>query len=590
MKKNTKERLFEVMARLDSTFKPKLNESTDQDRYEDVVFMQGDDAHKALTILDVGGEDAALNYLKQWHEPGSHMGSSKLGHGSDDKTYEKDGYIMSWNPRMGYIGLQYELSHMNENESVTGDEGDGYGDDLYENVLNEDRAAYTNLLQMFQENNLRPGSFIALGYVNAVDIPKRIFPTNANEEYANKLINAADEFGLSELEIKLLKEFISDEIWQKTKAGEILLKSKKAPKNYFEWDNRFAGIIQFNRYVLNYMDRQSLAKNFQKQRDSEIELRRKYGFGKDDDQYPEDDWRRKVGSTGRPKYRGVGIEPAIDPRDANKGSTYKDKFGDIPVYGDIDKEGNPRINPQTGYQRMTLRQNISSNLKRLNTNYFLVDEEGNLNPISYKFVNFFKKYVKQVRDGVVDELQDDEKQFVEELKNIKSQYFTTQFISDRIAYITATVEDDKTKEKKPIYFYNDKLDVLEQFPVNTQQLQNHINQYMKDSFKTAKELAGSDAPLGENKINLSEKRFEPETFYNTQSEAVDAAVQKAESMGYEVDKDDIWRYFGEGWVGYENYRRGIITLYKNGMEQRKGLVISLYRMPSGKYELTTYIN
>ena len=89
---------------------------------------------------------------------------------------------------------------------------------------------------------------------------------------------------------------------------------------------------------------------------------------------------------------------------------------------------------------------------------------------------------------------------------------------------------------------------------------------------------------------ISEKRFELETFYNTQSEAVDAAVQKAESMGYEVDKDDIWRYFGEGWVGYENYRKGIITLYKNGVEQRKSLVISLYRMPSGKYELTTYIN
>lgn len=117
MKKNSKHRLFEVMARLDKTFKPKLNESTDLDKYEDVVFMQGDDAHKALTILDVGGEEAALKYLKQWHEPGSHMGSNELGHGSGDETYEKDGYIMSWNTRMGYIGLQYDLSYMNENVS-----------------------------------------------------------------------------------------------------------------------------------------------------------------------------------------------------------------------------------------------------------------------------------------------------------------------------------------------------------------------------------------------------------------------------------------------------------------------------------------
>jgi len=114
MKKDSKQRLFEVMSRLDKTFKPKLNESTDQDRYEDVVFMQGEEADEPLQILNTQGEDAALNYLKQWHEYGSHMGSNELGHGSDDETYEKDGYIMSWNPRIGYIGLQYDLSNMNE--------------------------------------------------------------------------------------------------------------------------------------------------------------------------------------------------------------------------------------------------------------------------------------------------------------------------------------------------------------------------------------------------------------------------------------------------------------------------------------------
>ena len=544
MEKNSKQRLFEMMSKVDKSFKIKLNE--DYDWYGELQqkIKNGD------VWLEYYPPSASQEYTdgeNWWNRGGQQLRSPREYDRSDPE----------WTP--------------------FGDEGDGYDDDLYENALNEDRAVYTNLLQMFQENNLRPGSFIALGYVKGVEIPKRVFPTNANEEYANKLINAADEYGLSDMEVNILKEMITSEIWGKTKAGEIQLKKKKAPKTYFELDNKLSGIIQFNRYVLNYMDRASLAKNFKKQTDSEIELRRKYGFGRDDYEYPEDDWRQKYGGTGAMKVTNRG------------GSTYKDKPGNIPVYGDLDKEGNPRINPKTGFQRMTLKQNISSNLKRLDTDYFLVDEDGNLNQISYKFVNFFTKYVKQVRDSV-KELQDEEKQFVEELKNIENQYFSTQFISDRIAYITATVEDDKTKEKKPIYFYNDNLDVLEEFPVNIQQLQNHINQYMKDSFKTAKEMAGSDAPLGENKINLSEKRFEPETYYNTQSEAVDAAVQKAESMGYEVDKDDIWRYFGQGWVGYENDRKGIITLYKNGVEQRKALNISIYRMPSGTYELTTYIN
>lgn len=127
MKKDTKQRLFEVMSRLDKTFKFKFNElhgdnvvdniseSTDLDKYENVVFAQDEEANEPLEILNNKGKDAALEYLKQWHQPGSHMGSDSLDYGSDDYTYEKDGYIMSWNPHIGYIGLQFDLSNMNEN-------------------------------------------------------------------------------------------------------------------------------------------------------------------------------------------------------------------------------------------------------------------------------------------------------------------------------------------------------------------------------------------------------------------------------------------------------------------------------------------
>ncbi len=57
-----------------------------------------------------------MEYLKQWHYSGEHEGSAEENHGADDKVYRKDGYIMSWNPRIGYIGLQYDLSNMNEEE------------------------------------------------------------------------------------------------------------------------------------------------------------------------------------------------------------------------------------------------------------------------------------------------------------------------------------------------------------------------------------------------------------------------------------------------------------------------------------------
>lgn len=81
-----------------------------RDKYEDIVFMQGDEAYQPLEILDREGPDAALKYLEQWHYPGEHQTSQTLGQGSDDKVYEKDGYTMTWNPRLGYIGLKYDLS------------------------------------------------------------------------------------------------------------------------------------------------------------------------------------------------------------------------------------------------------------------------------------------------------------------------------------------------------------------------------------------------------------------------------------------------------------------------------------------------
>ena len=93
-----------------------LKESIDTDRYEDVVFLQGEEADEALEILNNQGEDAAMDYLTQWHFPGEHMGSSELNHGSSDNTYERDGYIMSYNIPLNYIGLQYEFPGINESK------------------------------------------------------------------------------------------------------------------------------------------------------------------------------------------------------------------------------------------------------------------------------------------------------------------------------------------------------------------------------------------------------------------------------------------------------------------------------------------
>lgn len=82
-----------------------LNEATGQKYYE-IVFMQGDDAKEALDILEKKGEKAALQYLKDW-DYGKEMEHTAIEKpwGNDDELYEEDDYVMSYNTRLGYIGL-----------------------------------------------------------------------------------------------------------------------------------------------------------------------------------------------------------------------------------------------------------------------------------------------------------------------------------------------------------------------------------------------------------------------------------------------------------------------------------------------------
>lgn len=94
--------------------KPETLDEAYGDRYEQIVFMQGHEADEAMDILNNDGEEAAMEYLKQWHYPGEHDGSDTTGKGTMDKTFEKDGYTMMWNPYLPYIGLVYDTEYQAE--------------------------------------------------------------------------------------------------------------------------------------------------------------------------------------------------------------------------------------------------------------------------------------------------------------------------------------------------------------------------------------------------------------------------------------------------------------------------------------------
>lgn len=80
-------------------------------RYVDIVFCQGDDAIEPLDILNTFGVDAAAEYLAQWDqgEPASEFNSTATpSAGTSDyaEATSDANYIVSWNWRLGYIGLE----------------------------------------------------------------------------------------------------------------------------------------------------------------------------------------------------------------------------------------------------------------------------------------------------------------------------------------------------------------------------------------------------------------------------------------------------------------------------------------------------
>lgn len=71
-----------------------------------IVFLHGDNANEALDILDREGDDALLQYLKQWdYGTESEHSPQSFPAGHSDRVYTSGEYTVSYNLRLGYVGL-----------------------------------------------------------------------------------------------------------------------------------------------------------------------------------------------------------------------------------------------------------------------------------------------------------------------------------------------------------------------------------------------------------------------------------------------------------------------------------------------------
>jgi hypothetical protein len=75
-------------------------------QYANVVFLQGDEAIEVLELLDAHGVGAAIEYLSEWDYGDYGEVSDAKRAGYSDSTVTSAPYVLTWNERMGYIGLE----------------------------------------------------------------------------------------------------------------------------------------------------------------------------------------------------------------------------------------------------------------------------------------------------------------------------------------------------------------------------------------------------------------------------------------------------------------------------------------------------
>lgn len=87
-----------------------------------------------------------------------------------------------------------------------------------------------------------------------------------------------------------------------------------------------------------------------------------------------------------------------------------------------------------------------------------------------------------------------------------------------------------------------------------------------------------------------------DTYFETLSSALDFVRTEVIKMGYTLNEDDIWINFGTGGVSYGETKSANIGLLKDGepiisksgKPLNRAIRIVIYRMDSGRYELTYY--
>ena len=319
-------------------------------------------------------------------------------------------------------------------------------------IVESERHIGKNPFDFLSKNIIPNGSFVSIGYVNDHVISwgpktrKSITPVNDKQ-----LTQYIDQLPDGKFKTTLINFQESD------KQQAALASGKTAPFN-IEGD---VHIVKIERFIVNWKNPESFAKFYGDRTDAEQQVRVKHGFGKDESEYPEDDWRRK--------YKGVGSRPVSGIK-GKQGNPYR-AIGSTGFYGHVDEPN-----------KVSIRQigNPKASKKPI---WLFIDADGTVSYMDNElmaWLSYAYKSTRKVKEEI-DLMTQEEKDFLNDLKAIKNfDKSEMTLLLDNILYLTGTTVDD-SKNKEPFTWINDDK-ISELYPyVNQKEWNNIVHKCVKMS-------------------------------------------------------------------------------------------------------------
>jgi len=123
------------------------------EKYANIVFLEGSQATEALEIYDNDGVEAAIDHLAQWDygTDSEYELRNDISAGANDKTWRKGNYILTVNTSIGYIGLERAVTKDEPSKQTEKTYADG--GKVYENK-NAYEAAKRQLEKLNEQGKL----------------------------------------------------------------------------------------------------------------------------------------------------------------------------------------------------------------------------------------------------------------------------------------------------------------------------------------------------------------------------------------------------------------------------------------------------